>query len=70
MFQVLCEGVEPGEGKVQECLRKKRVSLSWDCQEALFRKEVINLLKRCDTRVIGFAQLSCPDSRLVLEGVL
>lgn len=38
--KVLCEGVEPGEGKVQECLRKKRVSLSWDCQEELFRKEV------------------------------
>jgi hypothetical protein len=43
-FQVLCEGVQPGEGRTQECLRKKRVSLSWDCQEELFRKEV-NLLR-------------------------
>eukprot|EP00242_Pyramimonas_sp_CCMP2087_P000757 CAMPEP_0198232122 /NCGR_PEP_ID=MMETSP1445-20131203/115560_1 /TAXON_ID=36898 /ORGANISM="Pyramimonas sp., Strain CCMP2087" /LENGTH=884 /DNA_ID=CAMNT_0043912773 /DNA_START=630 /DNA_END=3284 /DNA_ORIENTATION=- len=38
--KVLCEGVQPGEGRTQECLRKKRVSLSWDCQEELFRKEV------------------------------
>lgn len=36
----LCNDVKPGEGRVQECLRKKRSSLSWDCQEELFRKEV------------------------------
>jgi len=36
----LCDGVEPGGGRVQECLRKKRAQLSWDCQEELFRKEV------------------------------
>jgi len=38
--KVLCEGVKEGEGRVQECLRKKRSQLSWDCQEELFRKEV------------------------------
>ena len=38
--KVLCDGVKEGEGRVQECLRKKRPQLSWDCQEELFRKEV------------------------------
>lgn len=38
--KVLCEGVKEGDGRVQECLRKKRAQLSWDCQEELFRKEV------------------------------
>jgi Golgi apparatus protein 1 len=40
--KVLCDGVKEGEGRVQECLRKKRPQLSWDCQEELFRKEVRN----------------------------
>jgi len=38
--QALCEGVEPGGGRQQDCLRKKRAQLSWDCQEELFRQEV------------------------------
>eukprot|EP00238_Polyblepharides_amylifera_P013095 CAMPEP_0196572234 /NCGR_PEP_ID=MMETSP1081-20130531/2305_1 /TAXON_ID=36882 /ORGANISM="Pyramimonas amylifera, Strain CCMP720" /LENGTH=880 /DNA_ID=CAMNT_0041889479 /DNA_START=135 /DNA_END=2777 /DNA_ORIENTATION=+ len=38
--EVLCEGVKAGGGRIQECLRKKRAQLSWDCQEELFRKEV------------------------------
>jgi len=38
--QMLCEDVKAGGGRVQECLRKKRPQLSWDCQEELFRKEV------------------------------
>lgn len=38
----LCDDVVPGEGRVQECLRTKRDSLSWDCQEELFRQEVEN----------------------------
>lgn len=37
---MLCEDVKAGGGRVQECLRKKRPQLSWDCQEELFRKEV------------------------------
>lgn len=38
----LCKDVEPGEGRVQACLRGKRPQLSWDCQEELFRQEVEN----------------------------
>eukprot|EP00899_Mesostigma_viride_P022799 jgi/Mesvir1/3703/Mv14989-RA.1 len=38
----LCSDVQPGEGRVLACLRDKRVSLSWDCQEELFRQEVEN----------------------------
>jgi Golgi apparatus protein 1 len=38
----LCADVEPGEGRIQTCLRKRRASLSWDCQEELFRQEVEN----------------------------
>lgn len=38
--QELCNDVEAGGGRVQECLRKKRPQLSWDCTEELFRKEV------------------------------
>jgi Golgi apparatus protein 1 len=38
--QELCADVKAGGGRVQECLRKKRPQLSWDCQEELFRKEV------------------------------
>jgi|UniRef100_A0A7S1X9L8 Golgi apparatus protein 1 len=40
--ETLCADVEPGGGRVQECLRKKRAQLSWDCQEELFRQEVEN----------------------------
>eukprot|EP00958_Prasinococcus_capsulatus_P008020 scaffold751_cov395-Prasinococcus_capsulatus_cf.AAC.27 len=36
----LCKDVRPGEGRIQACLRQKRASLSWDCQEELFRSEV------------------------------
>lgn len=38
----LCSDVKPGGGRIQECLRDKRASLSWDCQEELFRQEVEN----------------------------
>jgi len=40
--ETLCKDVKEGEGRVQTCLRKKRASLSWDCQEELFRQEVEN----------------------------
>eukprot|EP00898_Chlorokybus_atmophyticus_P007954 jgi/Chlat1/815/Chrsp104S01269 len=38
----LCSDVNPGEGRVQACLRSKRALLSWECQEELFRQEVEN----------------------------
>ncbi|GJP37078.1 hypothetical protein CLOM_g21523 [Closterium sp. NIES-68] len=38
----LCKGVEPGEGRVQNCLREHRTKLAWDCQAELFRQEVEN----------------------------
>ncbi|CAI7772384.1 unnamed protein product [Closterium sp. NIES-54] len=48
----LCKGVEPGEGRIQECLvgalwlweslREHRAQLAWDCQAELFRQEVEN----------------------------
>eukprot|EP00854_Cymbomonas_tetramitiformis_P013737 gene13737-16236_t len=38
--KTLCPDVKPGGGRTQQCLREKRNSLSWDCQEELFRKEV------------------------------
>ena len=34
----LCADVNPGEGRVQDCLRDKAVSVSWECQEELFRQ--------------------------------
>eukprot|EP00898_Chlorokybus_atmophyticus_P002052 jgi/Chlat1/2848/Chrsp194S08770 len=38
--KALCPDVEPGEGRVQACLRDNRASLTWECQEELFRQEV------------------------------
>ena len=38
--EALCADVEEGEGRIQACLRKRKASLSWDCQEELFRQEV------------------------------
>mmetsp|Transcript_2773 Transcript_2773/g.6900 ORF Transcript_2773/g.6900 Transcript_2773/m.6900 type:complete len:501 (-) Transcript_2773:276-1778(-) len=37
---VLCADVEPGGGRIRECLREQRARLSRDCQEELFRQEV------------------------------
>ena len=34
----LCAGATSGEGRVQDCLRDKAVSVSWECQEELFRQ--------------------------------
>jgi len=39
--EVLCMGVSNKDGEMQECLRGKRAQLSWDCQEELFRQEVV-----------------------------
>lgn len=52
----LCKGVNPGEGRVQYCLRSQRAQLTWDCQSELFRQELENsddirlsvqLLRKC-----------------------
>lgn len=38
----LCATTKPKNGHIQQCLRAKRLRLSWDCQEQLFRAEVDN----------------------------
>ncbi|GIL70396.1 hypothetical protein Vretimale_3583 [Volvox reticuliferus] len=38
----LCEDVKFGGGRVQACLRDKRMQLSWGCEEQLFRQELEN----------------------------
>eukprot|EP00271_Cylindrocystis_brebissonii_P009749 TRINITY_DN2493_c0_g1_i1.p1 TRINITY_DN2493_c0_g1~~TRINITY_DN2493_c0_g1_i1.p1 ORF type:complete len:1041 (-),score=222.27 TRINITY_DN2493_c0_g1_i1:278-3400(-) len=40
----LCKGVQPGEGRTQDCLREHRAKLGWDCQAELFRQEVENVV--------------------------
>lgn len=35
----MCNGIDPHEGKVQECLKGQRSALSYDCQAELFRQE-------------------------------
>lgn len=37
--QSVCSGVDPHDGRVQECLRERRQALSYDCQAELFRQE-------------------------------
>lgn len=37
--QSVCSGVDPHEGRVQECLRERRSGLSYDCQAELFRQD-------------------------------
>ena len=55
----LCSSVEPGEGRVQACLRENRHHLQWGCAEELFRQEIENaddirlsivLLRTCNRR--------------------
>ncbi|KAG1660746.1 hypothetical protein FOA52_010620 [Chlamydomonas sp. UWO 241] len=38
----LCADVKNGGGRVQGCLRDKRLQLSWSCEEQLFRQEMEN----------------------------
>ncbi|CAI5512031.1 unnamed protein product [Closterium sp. Naga37s-1] len=37
-----CGDVQAGEGRIQECLRRNRKKLNWECQAELFRQEVEN----------------------------
>jgi len=62
----LCADVNPGEGRVQDCLRDKAVRVSGECQEELFRQEVENaddlrlshrLFRKCN----GDKNRFCPD---------
>ncbi|CAI7795594.1 unnamed protein product [Closterium sp. NIES-54] len=64
--QRLCKGVPAGEGRVQDCLRQQRTSLSWDCMSELFRQEVegsgdirlnVRLFKAC----LQDKRRFCPD---------
>ncbi|GJP29711.1 hypothetical protein CLOM_g19337 [Closterium sp. NIES-68] len=64
--QRLCKGVPAGEGRVQDCLRQQRTSLSWDCMSELFRQEVegsgdirlnVRLFKAC----LEDKRRFCPD---------
>ncbi|GFR44890.1 hypothetical protein Agub_g6234 [Astrephomene gubernaculifera] len=40
--ETLCKDVKNGGGRVQACLRDKRMQLSWACEEQLFRQEMEN----------------------------
>ncbi|KAG2452551.1 hypothetical protein HYH02_002788 [Chlamydomonas schloesseri] len=40
--ETLCKGVKNGGGRIQACLRDKRMQLSWACEEQLFRQEMEN----------------------------
>ena len=62
----LCADVNPGEGRMQDCLRDKAVRVSGECQEELFRQEVENaddlrlshrLFRKCN----GDKNRFCPD---------
>ena len=37
-----CKGIKNGGGRIQGCLRDKRMSLTWACEEQLFRQEMEN----------------------------
>jgi Golgi apparatus protein 1 len=50
----------------QDCLRDKAVSVSWECQEELFRQEVENaedmrLSQRLFKKCMGDKKKFCPD---------
>lgn len=56
----------PGIMHAQDCLRDKAVSVSWECQEELFRQEVENaddlrLSQRLFKKCMGDKKKFCPD---------
>ncbi|KAG2498297.1 hypothetical protein HYH03_003558 [Edaphochlamys debaryana] len=62
----LCQGVKYGGGRVQACLRDKRMQLSWSCEEQLFRQELedaddIRLSVRLYTRCIREKRKFCSE---------
>ncbi|KXZ55868.1 hypothetical protein GPECTOR_2g1419 [Gonium pectorale] len=64
--KTLCEGVKFGGGRVQACLRDKRMQLSWGCEEQLFRQELedaddVRLSVRLYTRCIKEKRKFCAE---------
>ncbi|GFR46876.1 hypothetical protein Agub_g8517 [Astrephomene gubernaculifera] len=64
--QTLCDGVKFGGGRVQACLRDKRMQLSWGCEEQLFRQELedaddIRLSVRLYTKCIREKRKFCAE---------
>lgn len=64
--ETLCQGVKFGGGRVQACLRSKRMQLAWACEEQLFRQELenaddIRLSVRLYTRCIREKRKFCGD---------
>jgi len=62
----LCKDVKNGGGRVQACLRDKRMQLSWTCEEQLFRQEMensddIRLSVRLFSKCINDKKKFCPD---------
>ena len=62
----VCPSIQPKHGRIQFCLRQKRLRLSWDCQEQLFRAEVDNMDDvRLQTRIFN---ICLPDKKKVRTG--
>lgn len=64
--ETLCKGVKFGGGRVQACLRDKRMQLSWLCEEQLFRQEMENaddvrLTVRLFSKCINDKRKFCQD---------
>ncbi|PNH09949.1 Golgi apparatus protein 1 [Tetrabaena socialis] len=64
--ETLCQGIKFGGGRVQACLRDKRMQLSWACEEQLFRQELedsddIRLSVRLYTRCIREKRKFCAE---------
>lgn len=62
----LCSGVKNGGGRIQACLRDKRMQLSWACEEQLFRQEMensdnIRLSVRLFSRCLNDKKKFCKD---------
>lgn len=62
----LCNDVEAGGGRIQACLRDKRLKLSWHCEEELFRQEMedaddIRLSVRLFRKCLKDKKKFCPD---------
>ncbi|GFH23194.1 uncharacterized protein HaLaN_20773, partial [Haematococcus lacustris] len=62
----VCQGIKPGGGRIQACLRDKRQQLSWSCEEELFRQELesaddIRLSVRLFSKCIPDKRKFCKD---------
>eukprot|EP00195_Chlamydomonas_chlamydogama_P004977 CAMPEP_0202901334 /NCGR_PEP_ID=MMETSP1392-20130828/14194_1 /ASSEMBLY_ACC=CAM_ASM_000868 /TAXON_ID=225041 /ORGANISM="Chlamydomonas chlamydogama, Strain SAG 11-48b" /LENGTH=885 /DNA_ID=CAMNT_0049587883 /DNA_START=46 /DNA_END=2703 /DNA_ORIENTATION=- len=62
----LCSDVDPGDGREIECLAAKRIQVSWECQNQMFRNEKesgddIRLSVRLFNKCIGDYQKFCKD---------